>query len=327
MSYFTTINLNDVYGQVGHFTPSYALQVAQPYRLVGTTFGTTNDAVFWTPANVGGTATVGSGIATVVSGTVAANYGKFTSVRPARFVIDEPHKFRGLMRLTATTVANTVRAWGPVVLSPAVTPINGLYYSVDGTGALSVNTVTASVVTSVASGSFNGASPTYTVDTNEHIYDIVYSVSGIWFAIDGVLIHKITLTTAPFSTVVDLPINFWATSTGTSAGATLQCWGAAIHRLGRDLSAPVGTYVTGAATTTLKTGSGIVQSMNISAITNNSTVLLYDATTAVAPIIYGFNSGNVNQTSPVNFGGGLPFYTGLTMVTVGAGIQVTIVYE
>jgi hypothetical protein len=323
----TAVNrLQDQFDFYGHFTPSSALQVVEPYRLVGTTFGAAIDTNFWTAltSGAGSSSTVATGVATVGSGTANGGYGKMTTVRVARFVIDNPHKWRGIMRLPTVAVASSLRGWGPVILSAAVAPQNGAYFSVDAAGVLSVNTVSGGTITSVASGNFNGDSAQYILNTSQHIYDIIYSIAGVWFIVDGVLLHTVTSTTAQNSLVMDLPINFWATNTAIAAGATLECWGSAISRLGRDLSAPALGRISGAAATYLfKTGSGVLQRFIFNNV-SGTTVTIYDNTTAVAPILA------VITTSAAAHGVWdmqMPFYTGLTMVTVGANLDATVVYE
>ena len=326
MSYFSTVNLDDVFGFYGHFSPSSALQVAEPYRLVGTTFGTAIDLNFWTPVTSGAaaTSTVANGRAIVNSGTASGGYAKFTSVRAARFIIDQPHKFRAVIRTSNVTIANTYRAWGPVSLSAAVAPQNGAFFSIDGGGVLSINTVTATTVTTVASGSFNGGVASFTLDTNQHIYDIFYSIAGVWFVIDGVLIHKVISTTAMWCIVVDHPINFWSTNSAITGGAPLECWGTAINRLGRHFSNPQIGRVTGvAATYTFKTGSGILKSLVFGNVSGTS-VTIYDNTTGAAPIMLIITTAAAAVgVWPLE----MPFYTGLTIVTVGNGLDMTVIYE
>jgi hypothetical protein len=328
MSYFSTVKLIDVYGFVGHFSPSNTLKVAQPYRLVGASFENTVDANFWTAATSGAaaTATVANGVAAVNAGTTSGGYAKITSVRPARFIIDEPLKFRGRVRLPSVVIANSLRAWGAVSFSAGVTPQNGMYFSVDGAGVLSVSTASATTgINTISSGSFNGkGGTTYVVDANEHTYDIIYTVGDAYFCIDGVLIHTSTATTSPLAASMNHPINFWATNTGITANAVIQCWGASIHRIGRDHTNPQIGRVTGvAATYTFKIGSGVLKGLVFGNVAG-TTVTIYDNTTGAAPTVLIITTAAAAVgVWPLE----IPFYTGLTIVTVGNGLDMTVIYE
>ena len=330
--------LADNFGFTGQFNPVHSLQVAQPYRLVGATFGSAIDTNFWTATNgTGGASGVASSIATIASGTNAgsatAGWGKLISTQSARFLFAHPHKWRGAIRVTSVAVANSAgRYWGPVSFGPAgatvVTPQNGPYFSMNAAGVLSCCYASNGTSQSVASGQFKGDVTSYTVDTNIHAYEIVYYTMGIWYYIDGVLIHKVAPTTSILYLTLTTPIGVVSVNDGTGGtSGVIECWNSVIVRLGRDLTAPVSVYIAGAtAGQTLKIGAGTVQRIVLSTINNNSAITLYDNTTAAAPILWAFDSGNVDRVAGLDFGL-LPFNTGLTVVTTGAGTKVTLIYE
>ena len=324
--------LTDRFGFYGQFNPVHSLQVAEPYRLAGTSFGATIDTNFWTAANGGGAGAasgVASSIATIASGTAsgATGYGKLTTVRSARFVFAHPHKWRGAIRVTSVAVTNSSsRGWGPVTLS-TVTPQDGPFFSVNAAGTVSCCHAKAGSTTAVASGSWSGGSVnSFTLDTNVHAYEIIYFTMGIWYYIDGVLVHVKQPTTATLYDTLSTPINIWSVNDGTG-GTTgvVECWNSVITRLGRDITASLARRITGnAATYTFKIGAGILHKI-IFNNTSGTTVTFYDALTAV-----GGTEMMIITTAAAALGPwevNLPFYTGLTIVTVGNGLDATILLE
>jgi len=328
------IGLTDQFGFTGEFSPIRSMSVAQPYRLVGTTFGASIDTNFWTATTGGGAGSasgVANAVATVSSGTAsgATGYAVMSSVRSARFLFAHPMKFRAMIQLTSVAVTHSsARAWGPVTLTTTA-PQNGAWYSVSAAGVLSVNHASGgSVATPVTSGNFNGDHAQFILDTNVHAYEIVYYTDGIFFLIDGVLVHTILPTTAVLYQTLDTPIKVWSVNDGTGGtSGTVICWNATIQRLGRDLTAPQSFYIAGVnAGQVLKTGSGVVQKIIVSTTNNNATIILYDNTAASGTILWSMNSGNTDKVASLDFGA-MSFTTGLTIVTTGAATVVTIVYE
>jgi len=327
--------LADQYGFTGSFDPSHQLAIAEPFHLVGPVFvGTVTDTNFWTVGNsgAGSGADIGStttSVATLTSGTANSGYGKLASVCLGRFIPGSPGRFKGYLRLTALSVANTIRAWGAVTLS-TVAPQDGFFFSVNGSGILSVNSASGGAVMSVASGSFNGTVETVTLDTNLHTYEIVYTSSGAWFLVDGVLIHTMLATTAPLVTIMTLPIGAWsANSASGTASAVLQCFNVSIYRLGRGEATNTSHYFSAATTgTVLKYGAGEVHRLLISAPAANNVITLYDNTAASGTVLWG--SGTINNAgNPLPFFmdlSDLPFFNGLTYVQTG-NTGVTIIYE
>jgi hypothetical protein len=329
-TYSLAAQLASEFGAVNS-TPMRDLRIAEPYRVAGAVFGAAIDAVFWTVATsgTGAASGVASSIATLSSGTSNNGYGQLQSARVARYIFAHPLHFRAAVRLTALTVANNTRRWGAFSVSTN-TPQNGVYFEVDAAGALSVCHVSgAGTPVKVASGSFNGAVTTYTMDTNVHAYDIVYFTIGVWFYIDGVLIHTITPTTSVLFQSLDVPICMTSvnSASGTASG-TLECWNAIILRLGRDQTMPRSVYQSGTtAGLVLKIGSGAMHQIVISGVVNNSAITLYDNTAASGTVLW--SSGAMGAlTEPFNVDlHEVPFFTGLTLVIAAANSVVTVVYE
>jgi hypothetical protein len=299
--------------------------------VVGQQFiGTTIDANFWTStvAGAGTSNTQATGLLTSAGGTDNGGHAFIQSVRTARFIFAHPMIWRGALRLPTLAVANSVRRFGPFSHAAGV-PQNGLYFHVAGTGALSGGRASGGSETLVASGSFNGEVPSLTLDTNVHAFEIHHYVMKAEFYIDDVLIHTLTPTTAQFdATALNLPISFGVLNTAASAGATLECWATNTARIGREQTQPRSYRQSGTtAGVVLKRGAGQLHQILISNVSNNAVVILYDNTSAVAPVIW--SSGSMGAlTTPFGLDAHeIPFETGLTLEITTAACDCVVVYE
>jgi hypothetical protein len=304
-------------------------------RLAGTMFGADLDTAFWTAAHNGtvSAAVLSDGIVTLASGTANNGYGSLISVRHGRFLFVNPNLFRMGARLTSAAVANCTRIIGACDITAGNPPTlnNGFYFAFDAAGALTVNCkVAGSAAVSVASGSFNGEVAAYTIDTNVHAFEILYFVMGVWFFIDGVLIHKFTPTTSVLSN--DLDLHCFAevvnSAGGTTSGA-LAVWASSILRLGKELTRPMYRNIAANSATPVvcKRGSGSLHAIIINKAGNTSNSLtLYDNTTNSAPVI---GTLDTNVTREIQFGPyGLDFQNGLTVVlNNGTAADVTLLFD
>ena len=328
--------LYDQDGFPGRFDPQARLAVAEATKLVGEAFTSTVDTNFWTVANSGAGSVANTGAttanyATLTSGTANSGYGSLTSVRQAWFVPNFPLDFHSYVTLTSVAVANSTRAWGAMNLNASTPPgiTDGFYFSVNGSGTLSVNAANAGSVTSVASGSFNGNMSQFILDTNQHHYDIILGVFGAYFIIDGVLAHFIKQTTAPLTSTFTLKASAYSENSASgTASATLQVGKLGIARLGLLKNAPK-SYQTSAATaaTVLKRGPGLLHKLLFGFQTAGGDVALYDNTAASGTLL--FDAGTLaKNTNPffIDFGD-TPFFTGLTLVVAAATNPVTVIYE
>jgi hypothetical protein len=310
----------------------------QPYRLVGTTFGASIDTNNWTATNngTGSASGVSAGMATVTSGTAANAWGRFTSTRVGRAIVDNVTKYRGAVRMPTLTQANTNRQWGAFTAtagSAGVLPIptDGYFFALNGANVLSVNSRNAGgTINSVASGSFNGLVSQFIMDTNVHAYEINYLYTETEFVIDGVLVHTFSPTTALLSSTQDLPIMILSTNSVGTTTASVEVWTSAIVRLGRDLTAPIYRHVAGAlANTVLKVGSGTLRNVVVNQWVTGTIISLFDSatTTNAIAIINPTTTGGTHQEQSFALNFGVDFYTGLTVTVVNGSTDVTIIYE
>lgn len=81
-------------------------------------------------------------------------------------------------------------------------------------------------------------------------------------------------------------------------------------------------YISTATTTTAKTGTGQLGSIIVTGGTAG-TIIIYDNTAASGTILASFSSTNAIEQYDFK---GIPFYTGLTIVT-GAATQLTVIFR
>jgi hypothetical protein len=325
-------HLSDHTGDEVSISPVGAMDVDQPYRLVGTSFtGTTLDSSFWTATNSGTGSSVSAatpGIIVMTSGTANNGYANLTTVRQGRFIFAHPHKFRAILRVTDETVANSTRRWGAYTAAggPPVVPVDGFWFELSDAGVLSVNHRNNSgTIVTQASGGFNGDISVYNVDTNVHAYEIIFFLGKADFLIDNVLVHTFRPTTTNMSSTYTLPCSFQASSQAISSSAVMEVWAGMILRLGRESSAPKTIYQNGAATAVVaKQGPGRLHRVIYGQHPNGGTITLYDALTATNTVAI---IAPPNGAAPATFEFGMDFYTGLTYTTSTANMNVTFILE
>ena len=175
----------------------------------------------------------------------------------------------------------------------------------------------------VASGSFNGDHGiTYIMDNLVHTYEIWWTNKNTFFFIDDVLLHTLTGSTTTLSNTLSLPVGMQVINGGSNASAnTLEVRSGTLNRLGRIETAPIWKYQVGAnAGQVLKYGPGRLHRV-VCNKSSGTTITLYDAVSATNPICI------IDPTNASSIEYQLDFYTGLYVVTVGSGIDCTIVYE
>jgi len=313
-------------GNTVGITPHHTLRTSQTFKLAGQKFGAAVDTNFWTLTSngTGSGNAVSNGINTLSSGTATAGYSQTLSVRNARYAGGIPNLYRGQHRVPTLAVALNTRRFGAFTVATRV-PQDGFYFEITPAGALSVNCVRDTIVQSVSSGNFNGLLNFFTLDTNGHVYEIVYAFAQVDFLINGKVVHIFTPTTAPLTSDMDLPIVTQSINgaSGVTSGV-LENWFCGISRLGEEASSPKWFYNLGVNTgVQLKLGSGRLRGVTINTIANGGIVRLYDGTSAANPIAL---------IKPTTANGGfyqydLDFYTGLWLVTVDNATDITVIYE
>jgi hypothetical protein len=315
----TQVNqVTDRAGFTQYYSPNGEAIAVPIFQLVGSAFpDSTLDTNFWTPSpGTGGTVAVTAGTLTLSTGTSANNATSAQTVRNARFVAGAINKFRSSVQISDTGTVNNTRRIGAFNVN------DGAFFELAGT-EMAVVTRKAGVDTRVINGTFNGKiGTTYALDTNTHVYEIMYTPFRVFFFIDGITIHSQRFNTS-WSSTTNLPVRIENFNTGGSTtNVSLNAFIAFITRLGPAETQPLGKNIAGAVTQVLKSGAGNLQSVVINANTGTS-ITLYDNTAASGTIIATIAP---NQIVSLDFKG-ISFSTGLTIVTIGAGINCTVIYE
>jgi len=317
MSYFSDVIITDSTGFDVNATPNCELRIIEPYRLVGTQFtGTTTDPNFWTMANVGSGVITQSGDILLDTAATANSSSTITTVRVARYVPACSNRFRSQITLGDTGATNNSRKWG------AFDGTNGCYFELDGTTIYAV-TLKDGTPTRVASTSWTNCCNLPTL-TNCNTWEIYWNNKSVWFSINDTLAHKVTGTTATWTSQINLPIKISSTNTlGLGASHTIRARVAAIHRLGAAKTLPIYKHISGAATTICKYSIGFLHSVTVNSPGTLCTVVdnFTGSTPVIAVIDTNKTSGGVGQ-----YNYDCPFFTGLTIITTGTG-DVTVCYE
>jgi hypothetical protein len=329
------------YGVVGSNTDHYGVQqynapngevVAVPlYKLVGDTFfDSVLDPSRWTASvGTGGSAVVAAGTMTLSTGTTANNSTSLTSVHVARFSGLAPNKLRAPLQLPDGGTANNVREWGIGTLSAGAV-YDGAFFRQDGT-TLRLVTKKSGVETVVASsGAFNGQyGTTFAVGTNSHFFEIIYQPRQVVWLADNKIIHTLSANSTTWTG--NLHLNIWLANyntNGLTTNVALQVRLATIARFGIPDTQVDGYFQQGlTAGVILKYGPGTLRSIELTGITNNAVVTLYDGTSTAGGLIMTTGAMGA-QTAPIS----LPasdeaFNNGLFLTITGAAANAWVHFE
>lgn len=271
-----------------------------------------------TTAN-GGTVPTTGGVVLLQNNGTANGACTLTSNKKARYYGAQPNRYIAAVVVGDTGGVNNIRRWG------AFDANNGYFFQLSGT-VLSIVSRKDAVDTVVIQSSWSN--PTgFTLDTNFHTYVMDYTASNVQVVIDGVKVHSLSPFTA--TALVNgptAPLRFENTNSGGSTtNHTVGCRGLAIQRHGSAASRPQFLYVNAtSAGTNIKNGPGTLRRIvNNNNGTGGASLTLYDNTTAAGTIIAIIDI--VNILGAVTYD--VDFDNGLTYVTTGANISVTLVYD
>jgi len=297
-----------------------SLKTVSPVRLIGTAFsGTTKDTNFWTETVTGTGAVTQAGEILLATGATADSTVSYSSVRKARKVTGASNQFRAVAKLGSALDADNIRRLGCYDAN------DGFFFQVNGT-TFGVGSRKGGVDTIVTSGSFNGNyGASVTMDTSIKRLVIDYDHLSTKFSVNGVVLHTITGSTTALTNTLNLGIKMEnINSNGNTTDNSFYVRFACIMRLGQILTESTYAYISGAAATrVLKYGAGTLHSIAYNNTTGTS-LTIYDNTAASGSVI-GIITTATEALGVWKYD--VPFYNGLTIVTVGNGLDATVVYE
>jgi hypothetical protein len=301
--------------------------VVEPTRLVGTSFeGTVIDSKFWTTAAAGTAATIGQANAQILltSGTSKAAAVTAYSLRTSRYVGGTSMRYRAVVQLGDTGIANNKRRWGigDGATMPAIT--DGAWFQLNGTEFSVVTAKNGIGETKVTT--FNGQlGPTYSPTTNVVTYEIYWTNSKVWFVIGDEILHTVSASAATWATTMSFHVFMDSLNAEIIAEVkTLAVRTATIYRLGKYQTQPIYYRVIGnAATHVLKLGSGILHKI-IFNNTSGTNITIVDNVTGTTPVIGTITTATAALGS---WAYDCPFNTGLILITTGNDLDATVVYE
>lgn len=288
-------------------------------RLAGKNFdGSTKDTNFWSESVANGGSVFQNGGSIVLrTGTAANGTAKYESIKKARFVAGTTNLW--FIRTTVNTLAqnNLIRAG-------AYDDDNGLFFQIDSQ-SFSVGTRKNGVDTLISNGHFNGVyGINYPPQAETYFSNsIEWTPTDVLFFVQGRLLHKIEGEL--LSETSSLPIRLEnINSNGSAENIDFIIAESAIMRQGELSTDSIYSHISGnAATRVLKYGAGKLKRF-IFNNTSGTSVTIYDGVDVTGQQI---GTITTTQNSIGSWEYDLPFSTGLTIVTVGDGLDATVVYE
>jgi hypothetical protein len=324
----TVSALKDAYGFESENTPTGEMRSVTPVKLAGANFiGTTVDTNFWTVTNTNNGTTTQTGGQMILQTNVTSQNGAtaVTSLRRGRYSAGSSMRYRAVIQVGDTGVANNKRRWGIADWATLPTITDGAYFQLNGT-TFGVATMKGGAETLVTSGSFNGTlGSVYILDTNVKTFEIYWTNSKVWFVVGDRILHTVSATTTTWANTVTQYIWMDNVNSGNiQTNQILYCRVASIARLGALVNAPNRKYITTNTTTVCKYGAGTLHKIMVNSPTEH-TITLYDAVSAVAGTVFAIITPGGGLT-PFELDYELDFYTGLTVTTVGSP-NLTVIFE
>lgn len=320
-----TTKIVDNYGLNAELTPLNELRTTATHRLAGGTFvGTIPDSNIYTSVLTGSaTTTITDRLMTLATGITANSTGRIETTVTGQYTASNANFSRFVLSVGDTGVTNNIRRWG------ATTTANGFFFYLKGTEfGIGVRKNSAETYTPLAS--FNG-DKTFVLDTNLHVYEIYYKTSGAYFVIDEKLVHTMTVTTVPLVADFNLkPAITNENSNNLATNHTVNCTLMTVSRFGELTTNPFYKNLVGAGTFTLKQSAGRLHSIicNNAATTTGQSITIYDNTTGSGTKIGTLDLSKLPSPMTIQYNSnGVAYSTGLTLVIVGAAVDVTVIYE
>lgn len=302
------------------------LMVAQKTRVSGGKFnGTTPDTNFYTTViDANATATISNGIMDLATTTDSGSSVLVYANSIGRYIGGNMMQLRGVVR--ATSAANNSIRFG---ITAGADLADSIYLQLSNTTLSLIAKTTGLDDIKIDNGSFNGDISTYIPTGNFVNVEILYTNKTISLYIDGVWIHTLTETTFPICGSRNLRPFCQNTNTGVGSVTHGYIQVLSLFSWGINKTQPKYYWQAGlTAGVLLKVGTGSLHQLNMSGITNNATVTLYDGTSTAGSVIYTTGAMGAN-TIPISlvFNSGIPFVNGLFLTITTAACNAQVIYE
>lgn len=268
------------------------------------------------------TGTQANAIYTIATWTSANGSGLLVSNVPAIFNSVGRNRFRWMFRNDIWVVNNIRYFWAAT--QSAWVPVNGFVFAIEQTRYV-LKKYTAWVVKNVYSDSFSDRKQP-SQDDNWHSYEISYNNSDIFCFVDGKVVHQESCLwqKKPLSWGFQLPIFIKNENiNGSTTNVSMDCMGVSIFREWEIDSLPLCINITTAGTFTLKNNAGKIWAILVNSVQWTSCIV-YDNVSATGKIIGTVQLNQIFTRYPNGWGF---FYNGLTLVTSGATVNITVVRE
>lgn len=323
-SFDTTIV--DEYGLKAELTPLSELRTTTTHRLAGGLFiGSTLDTNIYTSTlTSGATATVSNTELILSTNTTLNATAKVETIGVGQYTASNSNMYRGVIRLGDVGSDSNIRSWGV----NSTDGNDGYYFSLNNS-TLCVNYKKASITTIIFQSQFN-IDNTFIIDTNYHVYEIYYKTSGIFFVIDGKLVHKINTTNTPLVGNLNFKPFVKNDNTAVSVNHNIYTMLMTVNRFGELTTNPFYKNLVGAATTTLKQSAGRLHSIvcNNASTAAGQLITIYDNTTATGTKIGTIDLSKLPSPTVIQYNSnGVAFNNGLTLVVAGSAVDITVIYE
>jgi hypothetical protein len=141
----------------------------------------------------------------------------------------------------------------------------------------------------------------------------------------GNLVHTASFPTNTWTNTSNFNIRADTINSGSASSQNnLECRVSTLYRLGNEITVPIYKHISGATTSVLKYAAGTLHKITINAPGTLCTI--YDGTSVTGNVI-GIVDTNKTTGNTGTLSYDCPFFNGLTIVTTGAGSDLTIVYE